>query len=209
MRNGSALSNGWPCWRACDTSTFFRRTIRYWGMCERADEYDAAKNELARRHRDKSAARLLYAWSSVERVLPAAQDAGRSRPSCATTATGTGPARPSRMPSAVDQRSRALRLRRQAPNGPCDAESRACGPKRPLQGAGQVRPWRSSGSLLLSLGNAMRNVPARGAVTLPGSRGLERGLPFPGIERYPSACPRSPRGDEGAVVLSYAASFSS
>ena len=135
---------------------------QYWGMCERADQYDAAKNDLASDIATEHT-RLLYAWSSVERVL-----------------------RLLRMPDVPDRRAnnrynQACQAITNAFPGDRGLEHYACAVKhltdhatrepslraeRPLQDAGQVRPWRSSNSLLLSLGNAMRNIPAHGAVTL-------------------------------------------
>lgn len=131
----------------------------YWGMCERADEYDDAKNYLVSDIATEET-RLLYAWGATERLmkmlrlpsLPSRQ-ANRRDYNRASALIDSLPEAQRRLDHYSCVRKHLVRHA----NGDRDLAR-----DRGLREATELRPWRSEESALLAIGAALRNLPAHG-----------------------------------------------
>lgn len=139
--------------------------FNYWGpMCERADAYDGAKNDVVSDVATEET-RLLYAWGATERLLqllrlpdvPDKRANGKlyNRASLLISTAFTEP-------NALEHYSHVVNhLRGHVTADVGLSEDRA------LISAGEERPWRNSNAVLLPLRAAIRNVPAHGASEYP------------------------------------------
>ena len=136
---------------------------RYWGLCERAEAYDDEKNDIVTDMATEET-RLLYAWGAIERLmkalkLPPVPDKRADKPYNRASLVITKAFPPER---ALPHYSHVLRHLK-------DHVARDYGlaADRALRRAGEERPWRSENAQLLSLGKAMRNIPAHGESAYP------------------------------------------
>lgn len=136
----------------------------YWGLCERAEMYDDAKNDVVSDVATEET-RLLYAWGATERLMrvlamPAVPDkAANGKPynrasQLITTAFPEG--------EGLEHYDHVLRhLRHHA------ADDSGLSGDRALTDAAKERPWRNVNAVLLPLGAATRNIHAHGASSYP------------------------------------------